>query len=244
MRILRAAEGARPMLLGFNSSEAAGQCVAAIIGSGIIPVAIEFMDKPAIARLRGLRQGRLSARRRGAADHRGGGLRGGDRPTCCADIVEIAKPFDPKVIERQPERRAERARSGRAARRPSAPSAASPTTTAWTAPSRSASCREVLAPIAQICDRHGLQGRQHLPCRRRQPASADPLRRQRRRRRRERAEQAGAEILKLCVAVGGCLTGEHGVGIEKRDLMRVQFTRDRPRRCRCGSRPCSTRNGC
>ena len=38
------------------------------------------------------------------------------------------------------------------------------------------------------------------------------------------AEQAGAEILTLCVEVGGCLTGEHGVGIEKRDLMRVQFT--------------------
>ncbi len=39
-----------------------------------------------------------------------------------------------------------------------------------------------------------------------------------------KAETAGAEILKLCVEVGGCLTGEHGVGIEKRDLMRVQFT--------------------
>src|SRR5262249_39810765 len=48
VRILRAAEGARPMLLGFDSSEAAGQCVSAIIGSGIIPVAIEFMDRPAI----------------------------------------------------------------------------------------------------------------------------------------------------------------------------------------------------
>jgi glycolate oxidase len=33
----------------------------------------------------------------------------------------------------------------------------------------------------------------------------------------------GADILKLCVEVGGCLTGEHGVGIEKRDLMRYQF---------------------
>jgi glycolate oxidase len=39
-----------------------------------------------------------------------------------------------------------------------------------------------------------------------------------------RAEQCGAEILKLCVDVGGCLTGEHGVGIEKRELMRFQFT--------------------
>jgi glycolate oxidase len=38
-----------------------------------------------------------------------------------------------------------------------------------------------------------------------------------------RAAQAGSEILELCVASGGCLTGEHGVGIEKRDLMRVQF---------------------
>ena len=38
------------------------------------------------------------------------------------------------------------------------------------------------------------------------------------------AEEAGADILKLCVEVGGCLTGEHGVGIEKRDLMRVQFS--------------------
>jgi glycolate oxidase len=40
----------------------------------------------------------------------------------------------------------------------------------------------------------------------------------------ERAELAGAEILSLCVEVGGCLTGEHGVGIEKRDLMLKQFS--------------------
>jgi glycolate oxidase len=40
----------------------------------------------------------------------------------------------------------------------------------------------------------------------------------------ERAEKFGADILTLCVEVGGCLTGEHGVGVEKRDLMRVQFT--------------------
>ena len=33
----------------------------------------------------------------------------------------------------------------------------------------------------------------------------------------------GADILRLCVEVGGCLTGEHGVGIEKRDLMNVQY---------------------
>jgi glycolate oxidase len=38
-----------------------------------------------------------------------------------------------------------------------------------------------------------------------------------------KAEEAGNDILRLCVDVGGCLTGEHGVGIEKRDLMRHQF---------------------
>ena len=40
----------------------------------------------------------------------------------------------------------------------------------------------------------------------------------------EKAEEVGADILRLCVEVGGCLTGEHGVGIEKRDLMPLQFT--------------------
>jgi glycolate oxidase len=39
----------------------------------------------------------------------------------------------------------------------------------------------------------------------------------------EKAEEFGNEILKLCVDVGGVLTGEHGVGLEKRDLMPYQF---------------------
>jgi len=42
----------------------------------------------------------------------------------------------------------------------------------------------------------------------------------------ESAEAFGAEILKLCVEVGGVLTGEHGVGVEKRDLMGLMFTED------------------
>ncbi len=49
-----------------------------------------------------------------------------------------------------------------------------------------------------------------------------------------RAERAGADILKLCVEVGGCLTGEHGVGIEKRDLMTHQFRRREPRSADAG----------
>jgi glycolate oxidase len=40
----------------------------------------------------------------------------------------------------------------------------------------------------------------------------------------DRAEAFGADILRLCVEVGGVLTGEHGVGVEKRDLMPVMFS--------------------
>ena len=48
VRLLRQAEGARPVLFGFDLADSASQCVAAIIASGILPVAIEYMDKPAI----------------------------------------------------------------------------------------------------------------------------------------------------------------------------------------------------
>ena len=46
-----------------------------------------------------------------------------------------------------------------------------------------------------------------------------------------KAEQFRADILKLCVEVGGCLTGEHGVGVEKRDLMPVEFIPFQLTRC-------------
>jgi glycolate oxidase len=56
----------------------------------------------------------------------------------------------------------------------------------------------------------------------------------------KRCEELGADILRLCVRVGGVLTGEHGVGIEKRDLMGVQFTEidlDQQMRVKCAFDP-------
>jgi glycolate oxidase len=56
----------------------------------------------------------------------------------------------------------------------------------------------------------------------------------------ERAENFGADILRVCVELGGVLTGEHGVGIEKRDLMGVQFTEidlDQQMRVKCAFDP-------
>jgi glycolate oxidase len=82
---------------------------------------------------------------------------------------------------------------------------------------------DVLVSIAHICDKHGLRVANifHAGDGNLHPLvlyDANDARQA------ERAEQAGHEILELCVASGGCLTGEHGVGIEKRDLMRTQFT--------------------
>ena len=81
---------------------------------------------------------------------------------------------------------------------------------------------EILAKVGEICDRHRLKlanvfhagdGNLHpnICFDRRDP---DEL---------ERVVQAGSEILEACVAVGGVITGEHGVGVEKRDYMHLVF---------------------
>ncbi len=65
----------------------------------------------------------------------------------------------------------------------------------------------------------------------------------------ERAEAFGADILRLCVEVGGVLTGEHGVGVEKRDLMPAMFTEidlAQQQRLKCAfdaRRPAQSRQG-
>jgi glycolate oxidase len=82
---------------------------------------------------------------------------------------------------------------------------------------------EVLVSIGTICKQHGLKvanifhagdGNLH-PLILYNANNPDEM---------AKAEHCGGEILKLCVEVGGCLTGEHGVGVEKRDLMPVQFS--------------------
>jgi len=98
VRILRAAEGARPMLIGFKTSEIAGACVSAIIGAGIIPVAIEFMDKPAIEICEAFAkagyprdcEALLIVEVEGAPEEIDDQL---------ARIVAIAKDFDPTVVK-------------------------------------------------------------------------------------------------------------------------------------------------
>jgi glycolate oxidase len=221
VRILRAAEGARPMLLGFDTSEAAGQCVSAIIGAGIIPVAIEFMDKPAIHVCEAFAkagypmdvEALLIIEVEGSQE---------EMEDLLSVISSIAKPFAPKALRiSQSAEQSAAIWKGRKA--------------AFGAIGRISDyyCMdgviplgklgEVLVSIAHICDKHGLRVANifHAGDGNLHPLvlynANDALQ-------ADRAEQAGHEILELCVAAGGCLTGEHGVGIEKRDLMRVQFT--------------------
>jgi glycolate oxidase len=221
VRILPKAESARPILLGFETCQAAGQCVAAIIASGIIPVAIEFMDKPAIEVAEAFAkagyprdvEALLIVEVEGSED---------EVSRLLNDIVDIATPFDPKTIEpsNSPEQN-ERIWKGRKSAFGAIGRISDYYCMDGTIPL--ARLAEVLPKISQICASKGLKvanvfhagdGNLH-PLILYDSNNEDEAR---------SAELAGAEILKLCVAVGGCLTGEHGVGIEKRDLMGVQFS--------------------
>jgi glycolate oxidase len=221
VRILRSPEGARPMLLGFGSSEAAGKCVSAIIAAGIIPVAIEFMDKPAIQVCEAFAKAGYPTEAEALLIVE---VEGSDEEMAdtLGTISQIANRFAPSVlrISQGPEQSAA-IWKGRKAAFGAIGRISDYYCMDGTIPL--GRLGEVLVSISQICDSHGLKvanifhagdGNLHplILYDANDEAQA------------ERAEEAGAEILKLCVASGGCLTGEHGVGIEKRDLMRAQFT--------------------
>ncbi len=222
VRILRAAEGARPMLMGFDSSEAAGECVAAIIGSGIIPVAIEFMDKPAIRVCEEFAkagypldvEALLIVEVEGSED---------EIESLLTRISDIAKPFKPKGIRvSQSEAESKAIWLGRKSAFGAIGRISDYYCMDGTIPL--GKLPEVLVEIGEICASHKLNvanifhagdGNLHplILYNANDPAEV------------ERAEKCGAEVLELCVRAGGCLTGEHGVGVEKRELMLTQFSR-------------------
>jgi glycolate oxidase len=219
VRILRAAEGARPMLLGFDSSETAGACVSAIIGSGIIPVAIEFMDRPAIRVCEAFaKAGYPDVEALLIVEVEGSNE---EMTTLLDTITELAQPFHPREVRvSQSAEQSAAIWKGRKSAFGAIGRISDYYCMDGTIPL--GKLAQVLVEISRICDRHGLRvanifhagdGNLHplILYDANDPQEAD------------KAEQAGAEVLELCVAVGGCLTGEHGVGIEKRDLMRVQF---------------------
>ena len=221
LRILRSAEGARPMMMGFRSAETAGACVAAIIGAGIVPVAIEYMDKPAIEVCEAFAKAGYPMDVEALLIVE---VEGSDNEMALLldRIIQIAKPFAPMSVKVS-QSAAESARIWKG--RKSAFGAIGRISEYYcmdgTIPL--GQLPRVLARIAEICRVRGLRVANifHAGDGNLHPLilydANDPDQ-------STKAEEAGAEILKLCVQVGGCLTGEHGVGIEKRDLMRVQFS--------------------
>lgn len=221
VRLIAKPEGARPVLFGFESSEDAGSCVADIIGSGIIPVAIEFMDKPAIEICE-------------AFAHAGYPLDVGallivevegseeEMDAMLADIVAIARKHSVKTVrECQSAIEAAAIWKGRKSAFGATGRIADYICMDGTVPLSQLSY--VLKKTSEITDALGLRvanvfhagdGNMHplILFNANDPEDA------------ARAEEAGNQILKLCVDAGGCLTGEHGVGIEKRDLMRHQYS--------------------
>jgi glycolate oxidase len=221
VRILRAAEGARPVLFGFDTSEEAGACVAAIMGAGIVPVAMEFMDKLAIEIVEDFAKAGypLDVGALLIIEVEGSEA---EMEAMLARIVAIAEAHGVKHV-----------RESRSAMETAAIWKGRKSAFGATGRVSDYICMDGTVPLGQlstvlkrtgeIVASYGLRvanvfhagdGNMH-------PLILynvnDPVE-------KAKAEEAGNDILKLCVEVGGCLTGEHGVGIEKRDLMRCQFS--------------------
>jgi glycolate oxidase len=222
VRILRRPQCARAVLVGFASSEDAGQCVSSIIAAGIIPAGMEMMDKPAIHAVEEF-------------VHAGYPL-----DVEALLIVEVDGPqaevdhLVARVEELAHSCRAVTCRASAseeerllfwAGRKAAFPAVGriSPDYYCMDGTIPRAKLPQVLARMRQLSKQFGLpvanvfhagDGNLH-PLILYDANKPGEL---------ERTERFGAEILKLCVEVGGVLTGEHGVGVEKRDLMPVMFT--------------------
>ena len=222
VRILRGPEGARAMLAAFPSNEIAGACVDAIIGSGIIPVALEFMDRPAIHACEAFAHAGypLDAEAMLIIEVEGSAAEQDALLGRIREICERHTPISLKVSQSAEESAAIwKGRKGAFG----AVGRISPDYLCMDGTIPTSRLPEVLRRIAEMSAACGLQvanifhagdGNLHplIMFDANDPASF------------HKAETFGADILKLCVEVGGCLTGEHGVGIEKRDLMGVQFS--------------------
>ena len=222
VRILRGPEGARAMLAAFDSNEIAGACVDSIIASGIIPVALEFMDRPAIHACEAFAHAGypLDAEAMLIIEVEGSVA---EQDDLLEKISQICRKFDPislKISQSAEESLAIwKGRKGAFG----AVGRISPDYLCMDGTIPTSRLPEVLRRIGEMSMSYNLQvanifhagdGNLHplIMFDANDPASF------------EKAEHFGADILRLCVEVGGCLTGEHGVGVEKRDLMGVQFS--------------------
>ncbi len=219
LRILRKPEGARPVLMGFDSSEVAGACVADIIKAGVLPVAIEFMDRPCIRACEDfVHAGYPDVEALLIVEVEGSEAEIAEQ---LEKIVAIARRHDP--VELRESKSAEESAliwKGRKSAFGAMGQINDYICLDGTIPINE--LPYVLRRTGELADGYGLKvanvfhagdGNMH-PLILYDANDPGEL---------EKAEALGADILTLCVEVGGCLTGEHGVGVEKRDLMGVQY---------------------
>ena len=222
LRILPKPEGARPVLMGFDANEVAGACVSAIIKAGVLPVAIEFMDRPCIRATEAFaKAGYPDCEALLIVEVEGSEAEIAEQ---LGLILEIARTFNPvELREAADEDQAKRIWLGRKSAFGAMGQINDYMCLDGTIPV--SQLPYVLRRISEMSKDFGLDvgnvfhagdGNMHplILYNANKPGDL------------ELCERFGAEILKLCVEVGGCLTGEHGVGIEKRDLMTVQFAPD------------------
>lgn len=222
VRILRGPEGARAMLAAFRANEVAGACVDSIIASGIIPVALEFMDRPAIHACEAFAHAGypLDAEAMLIIEVEGSAEEQDDLLARIRAICERHDPISLKVSQSPEESLAIwKGRKGAFG----AVGRISPDYLCMDGTIPTSRLPEVLRRIGEMSDAYGLKvanifhagdGNLH-PLIMFDANDTESFR---------KAEAFGADILRLCVEVDGCLTGEHGVGVEKRDLMPAQFT--------------------
>lgn len=222
LRILPKPEGARPVLIGFSSNEMAGACVSDIIKAGVLPVAIEFMDRPCIRACEAFaKAGYPDCEALLIVEVEGSDAEIDEQ---LALIRAIALRHDPvEFRESRSEDESKRIWLGRKSAFGAMGQINDYMCLDGTIPV--SALPFVLRRIGEMSRDYGLDvanvfhagdGNMHplILFDANKPGDL------------ELCEALGADILKLCVEVGGCLTGEHGVGIEKRDLMSVQFTPD------------------
>jgi glycolate oxidase len=221
LRILRSAEGARPILFGFETSEIAGACVADIIREGVIPVALEFMDGPAIRICEDFAKAGypLNAGALLIVEVEGSEAEIDEQ---LARIRRIAERHAPVAVrESRSEEESKAIWLGRKSAFGAMGRISDYMCLDGTIPV--GELPRVLKRIGELSTEYGLDvanifhagdGNMH-PLILFDANAPGEL---------EKCEAFGADILRLCVEVGGCLTGEHGVGVEKRDLMTAQFT--------------------
>jgi glycolate oxidase len=221
LRILPKPPATRTLLAAFMSVPAAGQCVADIIAAGIVPAAMEFMDRNCIAAVEAHSAPGYPRDAEGVLIIDADGI-AAEVDHAIARIAEIARANGAEVREAGDEGERARLWAGRKAAFP-AMGRLAPDMLCMDGTIPRRKLPEVLARMAEMSAEfrlgfcnvfHAGDGNLH-PLIVFDAMKAGEL---------ERAEAFGAAILRLCVEVGGVLTGEHGVGVEKRDLMPAMFS--------------------